>query len=115
MVATVAINDRNAAKNSSISDCPPPIRVTICSSCGLPLKMSSTPLATEPMAPAKTATISVAVFAGAIGSVANGVLDIFKGNPQLEQIVTRMGGGQSLIDEFFAAFLSLMATVATIH
>lgn len=60
-------------------------------------------------------TISVAVFAGAIGSVANGVLDIFKGNPQLEQIVTRMGGGQSLIDEFFAAFLPLMATVATIH
>jgi ABC-2 type transport system permease protein len=60
-------------------------------------------------------TISVAVFAGAIGSVANGVLDIFKGNPQLEEVFKRLGGGQSLIDEFFAVVLPLMATVATIH
>lgn len=60
-------------------------------------------------------TVGVAIFAGAFGSVANGVLDIFKGNPQLEEIFKRMGGGQSLIDEFFAAVLPLMATVATIH
>jgi len=60
-------------------------------------------------------TIGVAVFAGAIGSVANGVLDIFKGNAQLEEIFRRMGGGQSLIDAFFAAVLPVMATVATIH
>jgi ABC-2 type transport system permease protein len=60
-------------------------------------------------------TVGVAIFAGAIGSVANGVLDIFKGNPQLEEIFKRMGGGRSLIDEFFAAILPLMATVATIH
>jgi ABC-2 type transport system permease protein len=59
--------------------------------------------------------IGVAAFAGAIGSVANGVLDIFKGNQQLEEIVKRMGGGQSLIDAFFAALLPVMATVATIH
>ncbi len=60
-------------------------------------------------------TIGVAIFAGAIGSVANGVLDIFKGNPQLEQILRQIGGGQSLIDAFFAAVLPVMATVATIH
>ena len=60
-------------------------------------------------------TIGVAIFAGAIGSVANGVLDIFKGNAQLEEIFRRMGGGQSLIDAFFAAVLPVMATVATIH
>jgi ABC-2 type transport system permease protein len=60
-------------------------------------------------------TVGVAVFAGAIGSVAHGVLDIFKGNPQFEEIFRRMGGGQSLIDEFFAALLPVMATVATIH
>jgi len=60
-------------------------------------------------------TIGVAIFAGAIGSVANGVLDIFKGNKQLEEIFRRMGGGQSLIDAFFAAVLPVMATVATIH
>jgi len=60
-------------------------------------------------------TIGVAIFAGAIGAVANGVLDIFKGNAQLEEIFRRMGGGQSLIDAFFAAVLPVMATVATIH
>jgi len=60
-------------------------------------------------------TIGVAIFAGAIGSVANGVLDIFKGNPQLEEIFRRIGGGQSLIDAFFAAVLPVMATVVTIH
>ena len=57
----------------------------------------------------------VAIFAGAMGSVANGVLDIFHGNPKLEQILRQMGGGQSLIDTFFAAVLPLIATVATIH
>ena len=59
--------------------------------------------------------IGVAIFAGAIGSVANGALDIFKGNAQLEEIFQRLGGGQSLIDAFFAAVLPVMATVATIH
>jgi len=60
-------------------------------------------------------TIGVAIFAGAIGSVANGVLDIFKGNAQLEAMVRQLGGTQSLIDAFFAAVLPLMATAATIH
>ncbi|HEX7460933.1 MAG TPA: ABC transporter permease [Dermatophilaceae bacterium] len=60
-------------------------------------------------------TIGIAIFAGAIGSVANGVLDIFKGNPQLEEIIRRIGGEQSLIDAFFAAVLPVMATVGTIH
>jgi ABC-2 type transport system permease protein len=60
-------------------------------------------------------TIGVAIFAAAIGSVANGVLDILKGSPQLEEVFSRLGGGQSLIDEFFAAILPLIATVATIH
>ena len=57
----------------------------------------------------------VAIFAGAIGSVANGVLDIFRDNPQLAGLLERMGGGQRLIDAFFAALLPVMATVATIH
>ncbi|MEO8519317.1 MAG: ABC transporter permease [Dermatophilaceae bacterium] len=60
-------------------------------------------------------TIGVAIFAGALGSVANGVLDIFKGNAQLEEMIQRLGGTQSLIDAFFAAILPLLATVATIH
>jgi polyether ionophore transport system permease protein len=59
--------------------------------------------------------IGVALIAGAFGSVANGVLDILKGSPQLAEIINRLGGGQSLIDEFFAAVLPVMATVATIH
>jgi ABC-2 type transport system permease protein len=59
--------------------------------------------------------VGVAIFAAAIGSVANGVLDILKGNPQLEQFIALLGGEQSLIDEFFAAVLPVMATVATIH
>ena len=60
-------------------------------------------------------TIGVAIFAGAIGSVANGVLDIFKGNAQLEEFFRRLGGAQTLIDAFFAAVLPVIATVATIH
>jgi len=60
-------------------------------------------------------TIGMAIFAGALGSVANGVLDIVKGNPQLEEMIQRLGGTQSLIDAFFAAILPLLATVATIH
>jgi ABC-2 type transport system permease protein len=60
-------------------------------------------------------SIGVAIFAGVIGSVANGVLDIFKGNPQLEEVFKRSGGGQSLIDQFFAAVLPLIATIATVH
>ena len=60
-------------------------------------------------------TIGMAIGAGAFGSVANGVLDIFKGNKQLEEILQRIGGGQSLIDAFFAAIVPLLATIATIH
>lgn len=60
-------------------------------------------------------TIGVAIFAAAIGSVANGVLDAFKGNAQFEEIFRRLGGGQTFIDAFFAAVLPVMATVATIH
>ena len=59
--------------------------------------------------------IGLAIFAGAIGSVANGVLDLFKGNAQLEAIFRSLGGGQSLIDVFFASVLPLMATIATVH
>ncbi|MEP7035366.1 MAG: ABC transporter permease [Actinomycetota bacterium] len=60
-------------------------------------------------------TIGIAIFAAALGSVANGVLDIFKGNAQLEEMIKRLGGTQSLIDAFFAAILPLLATVVTIH
>ena len=60
-------------------------------------------------------TAGIAIFAGAIGSVANGVLDIFRGSPQLEEFLRQAGGGQTLIRAFFAAVLPLMATIATIH
>jgi ABC-2 type transport system permease protein len=60
-------------------------------------------------------TIGVAVFALAIGSIANGVLDIFNGNPQLKKVFEQLSGGHSLIDEFFATILPILATVATIH
>ncbi len=60
-------------------------------------------------------TIGMAIAAAAFGSVANGVLDIFKGNAQLEEILRRIGGGQPLIDEFFAAIVPILATIATIH
>jgi len=59
--------------------------------------------------------IGIAIFGGALGSIANGVLDIFKGNARLEEIIQRLGGTQSLIDAFFAAILPLLATVGTIH
>ena len=60
-------------------------------------------------------TIGLSIFAAAMGSVANGVLDIFKGNAQLGEILRKIGGGQSLIDSFFAAVVPIMATMATIH
>jgi len=60
-------------------------------------------------------TIGMSIFAAAMGSVAKGVLDLFKGNAQLEAMLQKIGGGQSLIDSFFAAVLPLLATIATIH
>jgi len=60
-------------------------------------------------------TIGCAIGAAALGSVANGVLDIFKDNPRLAAILQDIGGGQSLVDTFFAALLPLLATIATIH
>jgi ABC-2 type transport system permease protein len=59
--------------------------------------------------------IGMAIGATALGSVANGVLDIFKGNARLEEILQKLGGGQSLVDEFFSAVLPLLATIATIQ
>lgn len=59
--------------------------------------------------------IGMAIGAAAFGSVADGVLDIFKGNAQLEEILRKLGGGQPLIDAFFAAIVPLLATIATIH
>ena len=56
-----------------------------------------------------------AVGSAAIGAVANGVLDLFRGNAALEQMLQRMGGEQNLIDAFFATIMSLMAMVVTIH
>jgi len=60
-------------------------------------------------------TLGTALGAAALGSVANGVLDIFKDNAQLEEILRSMGGGQLLVDAFFAAVLPLLATIATVH
>jgi len=59
--------------------------------------------------------VGSALFAAAIGAVANGVLDLFRGNAALEQMLQRMGGEQNLIDAFFATIMSLMAMVVTIH
>lgn len=60
-------------------------------------------------------TVGIAIFAMAMGSVANGVLDIFKDNPQLEEFLRKQGGGASLIDEFFSVVMPIIATMATIH
>lgn len=60
-------------------------------------------------------TVGSAIGAFASGSVANGVLDIFKDNAQLKEILAKLGGGQSLIDDFFAAVVPLLATIVTIH
>ena len=59
--------------------------------------------------------VGSALFAAAIGAVAYGVLDLFRGNAALEQMLQRMGGEQNLIDAFFATIMSLMAMVVTIH
>ena len=48
-----------------------------------------------------------AVGSAAIGAVANGVLDLLRGNAALEQMLQRMGGEQNLIDAFFATIMSL--------
>src|SRR5664279_3991372 len=58
--------------------------------------------------------VGSALFAAAIGAVANGVLDPFRG-AALKQMLQRMGGEQNLIDAFFATIMSLMAMVVTIH
>jgi len=60
--------------------------------------------------------IGIAFFAAVLGAVANGVLDIFRGNAQLERMFREMGGSEGdLIDTFFAAVLPLIGMIACVH
>lgn len=58
----------------------------------------------------------IAAVAGVLGAVANGVLDIFRNNPQLEALFRKMGGStDTLIDTFFSAILPIVGMIATVH
>lgn len=56
------------------------------------------------------------LIAGAVlGSVAQGVADLVHGNPQLEEVVRRMGGERRLVDSFLASILSLLGMISAIY
>jgi ABC-2 type transport system permease protein len=54
--------------------------------------------------------------AGAVfGGIAEGVADLVHGNPQLEELVRRMGGERGLVDSFLASIMGLLGMVAAIY
>ncbi|MEZ0094680.1 ABC transporter permease [Streptacidiphilus sp. EB129] len=57
------------------------------------------------------ALISGAVF----GSLAKGVLSLFGGNAQIQQIIQRMGGQQSIVDAYLATMVNLLGMVAAVY
>jgi ABC-2 type transport system permease protein len=60
--------------------------------------------------------LGIAVFSAVLGTVAKGVLDIFKDNPELEKIFREMGGSTgTVVDALFAALLPVVGMIATVH
>jgi ABC-2 type transport system permease protein len=55
------------------------------------------------------------VFAVVYGSVANSVDDILTDNPQLAQIIERLGGEQGITDAFFSTAIGVLAWIAAAY
>jgi ABC-2 type transport system permease protein len=59
--------------------------------------------------------IGFVVMGAALGSVATGATDLIKGNPQMADIVARMGGTAKLVDAFMGAILGIVALAAGVY
>jgi ABC-2 type transport system permease protein len=59
--------------------------------------------------------IGFLVMGAALGSVATGATDLVKDNPQMADIVAKMGGTAKLVDAFMGAILGIVALVAAVY
>jgi ABC-2 type transport system permease protein len=59
--------------------------------------------------------IGFAVLGAAMGSVASGVLDLFKDDPQMTKLMQQLGGASTLIDAFMSAIMGIVALVAAVY
>ncbi|MEV0351468.1 ABC transporter permease [Nonomuraea sp. NPDC050680] len=57
-------------------------------------------------------TIGFAVAGAVFGTLAENVRDMVSGNPRLGELIARVGGGNALVDTFFATELGLLGVVA---
>ncbi|MEV4311249.1 ABC transporter permease [Actinocrispum sp. NPDC049592] len=56
-----------------------------------------------------------AVMGYAMGSVASGVLDLFKDDPQMTKMMQQLGGVSTLIDAFMSAIMGIVALVVSVY
>lgn len=59
--------------------------------------------------------VGLGLFAVALGSIAQGVVDLFRDNPALEAMLRRLGGDSAIVDAYLAATLPLLATIGSAH
>jgi ABC-2 type transport system permease protein len=59
--------------------------------------------------------VGFAVMGAAMGSVATGVIDLLKGNPQMERMIAQLGGASVMIDAFMSAIMAIVALVAAVY
>jgi ABC-2 type transport system permease protein len=51
----------------------------------------------------------------AFGSIATGVLDLFKDDPQMTKLMAQLGGTSVLLDAFMSAMMGIVALVAAVY
>ena len=61
------------------------------------------------------ATLGCAVAGGVLGSMADGIADIARGNLQIGAILTMIGGAKGLVDAYFSAIMAIVGLVATAY
>ncbi|MFC7618597.1 ABC transporter permease [Actinokineospora soli] len=59
--------------------------------------------------------IGFAVVAAVFGSIANGIADLFDGNQQMTEMLTRMGGADALVDAFLASMTGTFGLLAGVY
>ena len=60
-------------------------------------------------------TIAFAVVAAVFGSIANGIADLFDGNAQMTEMLTRMGGAAVLVDAFLTSMAGMFGLLAGVY
>jgi ABC-2 type transport system permease protein len=60
-------------------------------------------------------TVGLTAFGLVLGSIAEGLTDLFDDNPQLAEMFARMGGERQIIDTFFSSILGLVGLLAAAY